>query len=145
LWNTATKYRVTCKYANGVTLVIAGGHAEVRNGTRWIGDSGWVWCDRAGLETEPKRLSNERVGSTEINLPRSPGHHRNFLDCVKSRRAPLSSADVAQRSMTSGHLGQIAMQLGRKLYWNPEKEDFVGDPTATRLLGCAPREPWRLG
>jgi predicted dehydrogenase len=145
LWNTATKYRLTCKYAQGVTLVIAGGYPEVRSGTRWIGESGWVWCDREGLATEPKRLRRERIASTEITLPRSPGHHRNFLDCVKSRGTPLAPAETAHRSTTPGHLGLIALLLGRKLYWNPETEQIAGDPTATRLLGRAMREPWRLG
>jgi len=145
LWNTATKYRVTCKYANGVTLVIAGGDPAVRQGTRWIGDRGWVWCDRGGFETEPKQLLKERIGPAEIHLPRSPGHHRNFLDCVKSRRVPLTPAETAHRAMTPGYLGQIAMRLGRKLHWTPETEQITGDPTATRLLGRAMREPWRLG
>lgn len=144
LWNTATKYRVTCKYRDGVTMVIAGGYPEIRSGTRWVGDAGSVWCDRGGLEAQPKRLLEERISSTEINLPRSPGHHRNFLDCVKSRRPTLTPAEVAHRSATSGHLGQIAMRLGRKLRWNPEAEEFLADPSATRLLGSALREPWRL-
>jgi len=47
--------------------------------------------------------------------------------------------------MTPGHLGQIAMQLRRKLSWNPETETIADDPTASRLLGTAMREPWRLG
>jgi predicted dehydrogenase len=145
LWNTASRYRIACRYPNGVTLVIAGGYPEVRQGTRWIGDSGWVWCDREGFETEPKRLREEHISSTETNLPRSPGHYRDFLDCVKSRRAPLAPAETAQRSMAPGHLGQIAMLLGRKVHWTPESEQFAGDPTATRLLGDAMREPWRLG
>lgn len=146
LWNTATQYRVTCTYRKGVTLVIAGGDPRVRSGTRWIGESGWVWCDRGGLlEAEPKRMLTERVGPKETHLPRSPGHHRHFLDCVKSRGTPLAPAETAHRSMTPGHLGQIAMLLGRKLYWNPETEQIVGDSTATRLLGTAMREPWRLG
>ena len=50
LWNTATRYRVVAKYAGGVTMIIAGGYREIRGGTKWIGDSGWIWVDRRGSE-----------------------------------------------------------------------------------------------
>ncbi|HOA60546.1 MAG: Gfo/Idh/MocA family oxidoreductase [Verrucomicrobia bacterium] len=145
LWNTATAFRVTCKYANEVSMLIAAGAPQVRIGTRWIGEDGWIWCDRETIEAEPKRLLLEPTDAMKIKLPGSPGHHRNFLDCVKSRRAPVAPAEVGQRSMTPGHLGQIAMQLRRKLSWNPETETIADDPTASRLLGTAMREPWRLG
>jgi len=144
LWNTATRFRIQCKYANGVVLTVAGGHPDVHPGTRWIGDSGWVRCDRAGLEAEPKGLLRGGIGPTEISLPPSPGHHRDFLDCVKSRRLPRSPAETAQRAATPGYLGQITLRLGRPLRWNPETERIVGDPTAARLLSRAMREPWRL-
>lgn len=144
LWNTATKYRLTAKYRNGMTLIIAGGHPDIRGGTRWIGERGWVWVDRGGLDAEPKQLLRETIGAGEINLPRSPGHHRNFLDSVKSRQPTLTPAEVAHRSATPGHLGQIAMRLGRRIRWNPDTEEIIGDPVATRMLGAAMREPWRL-
>lgn len=145
LWNTPTKYRIDCKYANGVVMTIASGSPEVRSGTRWIGERGWLLCDRQGIEAEPKRLLDEPTASLATRLPQSSDHHRNFLDCVRSRRVPQSPAEVAQRSMTPGHLGQIAMLLGRKLHWDPETEQITGNPAAARLLGTPLREPWRLG
>jgi len=144
LWNTATKCRVTAQYRNGVSLTIAGGSADIRSGTRWVGDRGWVWVDRGGLETQPKELLQERLGPNETLLPRSPGHHRDFLDCVKSRRLTLTPVEVAHRSATPGHLGQIAMLLGRKVRWNPDTEEVLEDPVAARMLGSALREPWTL-
>lgn len=145
LWNTATRFRINCKYANGMTTTIAGGHNDIRSGTRWIGENGhWVWCDRGGLDANPKSLLKEDDRPKRVNLLRSPGHHQNFLDCVKSRRQTLTPAEVAHRSMTPGCLGQIAMLLGRKLRYDPVKEEILGDEVANSMLGATLREPWTV-
>jgi len=144
LWNTATRYRLTAKYPGGITMIIAGGHSDIRSGTRWIGTDGWIWVDRGGIDAQPKKLLQEQFGSNEIHLFRSPGHWRNFLDCIKSRETTITPCEVAHRSATPGHLGQIAMLLGRKIRFNPDTEEILDDPTATRLLGRAMRSPWHL-
>ncbi|HUS71454.1 MAG TPA: Gfo/Idh/MocA family oxidoreductase [Sedimentisphaerales bacterium] len=144
LWNTATKYRLTAKYPKGVTMTIAGGHRDIRGGTKWIGEDGWVWVDRGGMDANPKEILKEKIGPDEIHLFQSPGHWRNFLDCVKSRKTTLTPCEVAHRSATPGHLGQIAMLLGRKIRFNPETEEIPGDPTATRMLGRPMRSPWHI-
>jgi predicted dehydrogenase len=144
LYNTATKYRVTARYADGLTMVIAGGHEDIRGGTKWIGDAGWVWVDRDRIDAHPKGLLQERFAPGEIHLYRSPGHYRNFLDCVKSRGTTLTPCEVAHRSATPGHIGQIAMLLGRKIRWDPDKEICLNDPEANRLLSCPMRSPWHL-
>ena len=144
LWNTATKYRLTTKYANGLTMIIAGGHPDVRGGTKWIGEYGWVWVNRGSIDAHPKSLLNEKFGPDEIHLYHSPGHVREFLDCVKSRCETLTPCETAHRSATPGHLGQIAMLLGRKIRFNPETEEIIDDPTATKMLGRPMRSPWHL-
>jgi hypothetical protein len=125
-------------------MVIAGGHEDIRGGTKWIGEDGWVWVDRGEIDADPKKLLKEKIGPDETKLFRSPGHWRNFLDCVKSRKTTLTPCEVAHRSATPGHLGQIAMLLGRKIRFNPETEEIVGDATATRMLGRPMRSPWHL-
>ncbi len=144
LWNTATKYRLTAKYPKGITMTIAGGHGDIRGGTKWIGEDGWVWVDRGGIDANPKDILKENIGPDEKHLFRSPGHWRNFLDCVKSRKTTLTPCEVAHRSATPGHLGQIAMLLGRKIRFNPETEEILDDPTATRMLGRPMRSPWHV-
>ncbi len=147
LWNTATRYRLKAKYANGLTMILAGGHADVcdnRGGTKWIGSDGWVWVNRGGIDAYPKNLLNETFGPDEINLFRSPGHYRDFLDCIKSREETLTPCETAHRSATPGHLGQIAMQLGRRIHFNPETEEIIGDQTASEMLGKVMRSPWHL-
>jgi len=145
LWNSPTKYRLTAKYANGITMIIAGGYSDIRRATKWIGEDGWVWVNRGGrIDAEPKSLLNENFGPNEIHLYHSPGHYRNFLDCIRTRKTTLTPAEVAHRSATPGHLGNIAMLLGRKIRFNPDTEQILGDPTATRMLGNAMRSPWHL-
>ncbi|MGD2094041.1 MAG: Gfo/Idh/MocA family oxidoreductase [Phycisphaerales bacterium] len=144
LWNSPTRYRLTAKYPNDITMTIAGGHRDIRGGTKWIGEDGWVWVTRGEIDAKPKKLLKEKFGVDEIHLFRSPGHWRNFLDCVKSRQTTLAPCEVAHRSATPGHLGQIAMLLGRKIRFNPQTEEILDDPTASSLLGKSMRSPWHL-
>ena len=150
LFNAATRYRIDTVYANGITMTIAGGHDDIRMGSKWIGEDGWVWVDRSGIDAEPRSLLTEVFDPGEIRLLRPgdqiehDGHTRNFLDCVRTRATTLAPAEVAHRSATPGHLGQIAMLLGRRLRFDPDTEQILDDPTATRMLGKAMRHPWAV-
>jgi len=144
LWDSPTRYRITCKYAGGLTTILSGGNRGIRSGTKWIGEKGWVWVDRGKIDAEPNSLLKEKIGPEEINLIRSDNHYRNFLDSVKSRALTLTPCEIAHRSVTPGHLGNIAMKLGRKIRFNPETEEIIGDETASMLLGKAMRSPWHI-
>jgi len=144
IYNSPTRYYVKAKYADGTPMVIAGGYEEIWGGTKWIGEHGWVWVDRGQFETEPESLKHETIGPDEIRLYRSRDHYQNFLDCVRSRAKTITPAETAHRSASVGHLGVIAMEVGRKIKWNPETETIIGDPEAERLLSHAYRQPWQL-
>lgn len=144
IWDAATRYRIETTYANGAKVILQNTEGGFRGGARWIGTDGWVWVDRGAMGTEPKSLMKERIGPEEINLYRSTNHIGNFLDCVQSRRLTITPAEVAHRSASLGHLSVIAIALGRKLKWNPDKEEFLNDESANGLLGKAKREPWIL-
>jgi len=141
VWDAPTDYRVTCLYANGVEMIIA---SDVAGGTKWYGDEGWLHVDRGVLDADPKGVLNEVIGPDEIRLYRSRDHIRDFLDCIKSRELTITPIEVAHRSASVGHLAMIAIQAGRRIKWDPEKEEVIGDPDASRLLGRAYREPWYL-
>jgi len=96
------------------------------------------------VDAEPKSLLRRTAGPGEIRLPVSNHHQQNFLDCVKSRRDPAAPIEVAVRSDTLCHLSDIAMRLGRKLKWDPAREEFVGDAEANRMRSRPMRSPWRL-
>jgi len=146
IWNAATEYHFVCKYKGGVEMHVANsGAANIRSGTKWIGDRGeWIWVDRGGLESSDKSILEEEIGPTEIQLFRSPGHQREFLDCVKTRHLTTCPAETAHRSASIGHLGQIAMLTGRKLRWNPETEQIQDDLEASRMLSTPMRAPWHI-
>lgn len=146
IWNAATTYHFVATYKGGVEMHVAnGGNQGIRGGTKWIGENGhWVWVDRGGLEANPKELLQEKIGPNEVQLLRSPGHWREFLDCVKSRHPAVAPAETAHRAASIGHLGQIAMILGRKLKWNPETETIQDDAAATHMLSTPMRAPWHV-
>jgi hypothetical protein len=72
------------------------------------------------------------------------GHHRNFLDCVRTRAKTIAPAEVAHRSTTTCHIANICLRLGRKLTWDVDRERFVNDAEADRMMARAMRSPWRL-
>lgn len=144
IYNSPTRFFLRAKYADGTPMIIAGGHPEIRSGTKWIGEFGWVWCNRGGLETYPSHLLKEYIGPEENRLYKSRDHFKNFLDCVVSRRKTIAPSEVAHRSASVGHLGVIAMEVGRKVRFDPESESILGDPEAERLLSRAYRSPWQI-
>lgn len=148
LWNAAVDYDFKCKYENGVTMYV-GSNNHYPQGVRFIGNSGWVHVTRSGLDANPKSLLKEKIGPGEIHLPRPAGNHRqghrrDFLDCVKTRAKTITPIEAAHRSATVAHLGNIAMLLGRKIRWDPKREQIIGDPAANRMLSRPMRSPWYL-
>jgi predicted dehydrogenase len=77
-------------------------------------------------------------------LPRSPGHQRNFLDCVKTRELTESNLAYVRTMTVPLHLGCIAFRLRRKLTWDAASRRFAGDDEADRMLSPVYRAPWRL-
>ncbi|MHC4519161.1 MAG: Gfo/Idh/MocA family protein [Planctomycetota bacterium] len=143
LYNTAKSYHIEYTYANGVRLIVDSGVPSIRfEGTEgWVGNRGW----RGPLQAEPASLLDEQIGPEEIHLFTCPGgEHRNFLDCVKSRRDPYFPAEIGHRCSSVCHLGNIAMLTGRKLKWDPVKEEFSNDIEANRMRSRAMRNPWHL-
>jgi predicted dehydrogenase len=145
IFNVPTEYKFTCKYANGLEMVVANDQQQPKGmGTVWYGEKGWVHVDRGRQATNPPELWNETIGPNEIRLYESRDHHQNFLDCVKSRKPTITPISVACRSISVGLLGEIAMLLEHKVQWDPVKEQFVNDDEARRMLSRPMRAPWHL-
>ena len=143
IYDSPKTYRCTCRYADGIELTVADS-TQVKSGTTWYGENGdWVHVDRGHFEASTPQLRDSKIEAGELRL-RSPGHQRNFIDCVKNRDTTLTPAEVAHRSASIGHLAQIAFLTGRKIDWDPKKEQILNDPAAATLLGRAPRGPWSL-
>jgi hypothetical protein len=69
-------------------------------------------------------------------------HVRGFLDCVKSRRRPVADAEDGHRTATACHLANISYRTGRKIRWDPEAEQILGDTQAAAMLERPYRKPW---
>jgi predicted dehydrogenase len=135
---------LTFVYANGVRLYHGGGKIAGA-GTEWAGTKGRVGVNRGEfLVAEPEHLKYDSIGPNEIHLYDSPDHRKNFLECVRTRREPICPVEVGHSSATLCHLGTIGYWLKRPLKWNPEKQEFVNDSEANRLLSRAMRGPWQL-
>jgi predicted dehydrogenase len=143
LWDVHGPFRIEYTYANGVKVICAD-EEKVKSGVTFEGDQGWVWVTRGRIDAEPKSLLTSTIGPNEIQLYKSNNHKGNFLDCVKSRAMTIAPVEIAHRSCTVCLLGDIAMHLGRKLKWNPDKEEFIGDEQANRMRARTMRSPWTL-
>ena len=138
--------RVEARYANGVKLVIREdgwiplGSCPVR----FEGDDGWIETGDSGkfVLSSPELLAGRKV--EEIGGYPATFHVRDFLNCVKSRCEPRACAEVACYAHIACHAANIAIFLDRKLTYDPQKNEFVGDDQANRLRSEALREPWRI-
>jgi predicted dehydrogenase len=145
IYDAPTQYKFTCKYANGIVMTVANDKQVPKGmGTCWYGEKGWIHVNRGGLHASDPKVLDEVIGANETRLYESRDHQQNFLDCVKSRKETITPIDIAYRSISVGHLGEIAMLLGRKVQWNPDKQEFVNDEAANRLMSRPMRSPWTL-
>lgn len=143
LYDTLKDYDVTYRYANGVTMTCNPGDPSIKFiGTDgWVGNRGW----RGRLEASSEKILNSVIGPEEIKLyTNTGGEHRDFLDCVKTRKDPYFPVDIGHRVSTVCHLANICLKLGRKLKWDPVAECFPDDAEANRMLSRPMRSPWTL-
>ncbi|MCK9412768.1 MAG: Gfo/Idh/MocA family oxidoreductase [Prolixibacteraceae bacterium] len=146
IYNVPVEYDFNCKYANGIEMRVCNeGRLEKGSGTTWYGDKGWIHVNRGEtlFASDPKILE-EVIGENEIHLIKSDNHWQNFVDCVRSGEKTIAPIEVAYRAISVALLGEIAMQTGQKIQWDPEKEEIIGNPMAARLLDRPYRSPWQL-
>jgi predicted dehydrogenase len=152
-FTAASEYEARFTYANGVTQTTQSTTANAWNGAvldpkgqqhgvRFTGTDGWVFVTRGKIEASDPELLATPLPASAKRLPVSNNHMRNFFDCVQSREQPICSAEIGHRSVSACHLAVIALRLGRKLNWNPDKEEFVADPEANQWLSREMRAPW---
>lgn len=168
-YNVAPSFHTEMRYANGVRLVVT---TEGRNGLLLEGDKDRIFVNRGTLAGKPIDALAASFGVSAKDLPFHEGvrekfygayaddnktrtlkagkldaivnHMGNFFDCTKTRRAPISDVTSQHRSVSTCHLANIAIRLGRKLQWDPEKELFVGDAEANRWLRREQRKPYQI-
>ena len=115
------------------------------------GTKGTLALSRRGFKVTPETWKgdppSDRPAMESMQEPGSEmdaAHVRDFLDCVKTRKAPIANVDEGHWTATMCHLGNIATRLGRSVRWDAEKEEFIGDADANRRLHYEYRKPWKL-
>ncbi|MFK7734387.1 MAG: Gfo/Idh/MocA family protein [Pirellulaceae bacterium] len=157
-FNVALDFSAEYQFANGVRLTVSD---SGRNGIMFIGDEGRIFVNRGTLSGKPvEDLASTPLPSTAWNCydydnfdrPLRAGkldaiinHMGNFFDCIRDRSVPISDIESQHRSVSTCHLGNIAMRLGRKLSWDPEKEEFLQDAEANSYLSREQRTGYEVG
>ena len=156
LWDVHGDFMVKADYENGITMYTSGGFP---NGIRYEGTDGWIFVSRGNYQaTASDPVSQERssralnasdpeilksvIGENEIHLYVSEEQHKNWLDCIVSRKDPISPAEIGHRTCSVCLLSHIAMKLPRKLYWDPVVERFINDDEANAMLSRPQRAPY---
>ena len=158
LWDVHGKFLTHAIYANGVTMDISG---DFPNGIKFYGtegslfvtrDSGVTPTDPGGKPSaaiQPLVASNPKIldsviGPDEVHLYQSDDQHGNWLDCIKSRKAPTAPAEIGHRACSTCLIHHIAMKTKRRLYWDPVKEHFKNDDEANCMLSRPQRAPYMM-
>lgn len=156
LWDVHGDFFAKAEYKNGITMYTSGGYP---NGVRYEGTEGWIFVTRGDYTASPsdpvQAKSNNKaldasdpkiltsvIGEKEIHLYKIDDQHGNWLDCIKSRKEPISPVEKGHRACTVCLLTHIAMKLERKLQWNPDKEVFVNNSEADKMLSRTQRAPY---
>jgi predicted dehydrogenase len=164
-YNCHPSFKVTYSYANDIKLIcahtqlpgaidppqtkITGSDGKERvighdNGVLFVGDGGkWIFVNRGLITASDKKLIDEPLPKDATRLYQSNGHMANFLEGVRMRKPCVCTAQVGHRSVTVCHIGAIALRTGKKLKWDPVKQQF-DEAEANKMLSREMRSPWKL-
>ncbi|MEJ1971064.1 MAG: Gfo/Idh/MocA family oxidoreductase [Lacunisphaera sp.] len=146
IWNVHGAYDIQLTYPGDIRMHVSD---KLQNGIKFIGDEGWIFVsrDEAATASDPKSNTPGKLpwlaasdpklldpNGVTVQFPASLSHHKNWLECVKSRATPLSPAAMAHHSNTACILSWIAMKTGRPLTWDLKAERFVNDDAANAML-----------
>lgn len=157
LWDVHGRFQTEGLYENGVRMIVSN---EFPNGIRYEGTEGWIFVTRGNyqatasdpvsaqgpkpLEASDPKILTSVIGPNEVHLHESTDQHGNWLDSIKSRKDPISPAEIGHRSCTTCLLHHIVMKLKRKVYWDPAKERFKNDDEANAMLAREQRKPYTI-
>ncbi|HOK90247.1 MAG TPA: Gfo/Idh/MocA family oxidoreductase [Candidatus Hydrogenedentes bacterium] len=131
----------------GVTVTWEQRHSNTHGGKGYgiafYGTDGALFVDRGSFVVETADGRREWVGEPEKSWAYPP-HHNNFFECVRSRLRPVADIEQGFRSTSAVLLAGIALKTGGKLLWDGDREQFIGNGQADRLLRRAYRAPWHL-
>jgi predicted dehydrogenase len=156
LWDVHGIFRTEALYANGVHMIVSN---ELPNGIKFEGSKGWIFVTRGDyratasdpvpdangvkpLDASDPTIIRSPIGPNETHLYVSNDHHGNWLDCIRTRQAPITNAEIAHRACSTCLIHHIVMKLKRKVYWDPVAERFRNDDEANARLSRPQRPPY---
>lgn len=154
-WNVHGDFMVKQEYENGITVYTSGGFS---NGIRYEGEDGWIFVTRGAyratssdpipegatkaLDASSEDILKSKIGDDEIKLYVSEEQHGNWLDCIKSRKQPISPAEIGHRACSVCLISHIAMKVPGVLHWDPSAERFKNNDLANSMLSRPQRYPY---
>ncbi len=154
-YNAATEFSIDLEFANSSVLSVnnhyrrESDNVDFGNGILFEGDEGRIFVNRGKLQgklvDDLSDSDNEEIDEriSKLYKGKKPGNHMgNFFECLEDRQQPISDVVTHHRTMTSCHLCNIALMLGRELKWDPDNEQFIGDDQATALMSRRARKPY---
>ena len=156
LWNVHGDFMVKHEYDNGITVLTSGGYP---NGVRYEGSEGWIFVSRGAylasssdpvalekskkaLDASDPKILDSKIGPNETHLYKIDDQHGNWLDCIESRKAPISPVDIGHMACVVCLISHIAMKITRELEWDSKAEKFINDDEANALLARPQRKPY---
>lgn len=156
LWDVHGDFMVKAEYENGITMYTSGGYP---NGIRYEGTDGWIFVSRGSyvasasdpidqekntkaLDASDPKILTSKISKNEIQLYKSDNQHGNWLDCIKTRKEPISPVEIGHRACTICLISHIAMKVPGKLLWDPRKERFLNSDWANSMLKRPQRYPY---
>jgi predicted dehydrogenase len=147
--------QVEMRYANGVPLRFVLDQGP-KGGGVFVCEKGKLEINRNKFTSNPKEIAvellrkvnevqEEKKWSHQANaLWQARWHIQNWLDCIRTRQKPVADVEIGHRSISVCHLASIARQVGRRLKWDPAKEQFVDDDEANKLVMRPRRKGYEL-
>ena len=156
LWNVHGDFMVKQEYENGITVFTSGGYT---NGIRYEGTDGWIFVSRGNyvasasdpvdqansakaLDASDPAILKSVIKENEIHLYKSEEQHGNWLDCIQSRKQPISPVEIGHRACSVCLISHIAMKIPGVLHWNPKAEQFINNDLANAMLSRPQRYPY---
>ncbi|OHB67370.1 MAG: hypothetical protein A2V70_06565 [Planctomycetes bacterium RBG_13_63_9] len=116
-----------------------------RNGIMFIGEEGRIFVNRGGAYGKAtEELATSPLPQDAWRVRPSNDHMGNFFECARRRQQPVSPVEIQHRTVSACHLTNLSIRLGRKIAWNPEKQQIIGDEEANGWQKREQRAPYTI-
>jgi len=144
LWDVHGDFMVKAEYENGITMYTSGGYP---NGIRYedvasTSDPVAQGNNAKALDASDPKILTSEIGENEIHLYKSDNQHGNWLNCIESRKEPISPVEIGHRTCTVCLISHIAMKIPGRLEWDPKLEKFKNSELANSMLRRPQRAPY---